>query len=276
MLSTNTLSAVGGTIALALTLSACSGSDSSSRAFEPDHVHGLSQESGGQILIATHDGLFALDGEGSPTPVNDRTTDLMGFTVDEEGTFFASGHPGPGEDGPAALGLITSTDGGLSFQEVSLGGEADFHSLAAAAGAIYGVDGGTRLMRTVDNGQSWEQIELPQPVADIAVDPATETVLATSQVGLLRSEDQGQSFEIAQGAPTLLLVDWSPDGTLVGIDPSGQVFSATDAESWIPGARIDPPQALVATADGVVYVATEKALLRSDDSGSSFTTVSEW
>lgn len=276
MALSKTLTAVGGTIALSVALSACSDSDPSTRAFEPDHVHGLSQAPGGELLIATHDGLFALNGEGSPTPVNDRTTDLMGFTVDEDGTFFASGHPGEGEQGPSALGLITSTDGGATFEEVSLGGQVDFHSLSATTGAIYGVNGGTQLMRTADDGQTWDTMQLPEPVADIAVDPATETVLATSESGVLRSEDLGQSFEVAQGAPTLLLVDWSTDGTLVGIDPAGQVFSATDPDSWTPGAQIDRPQAMTVTADGTIYVATEKALLSSDDSGASFSTLSEW
>ncbi len=271
------LPTIGGSIALALALTACGSGDSeAARPFSPDHVHGLAQEPDGRVLVATHDGLFATDGEAVPTPVGDVTTDLMGFTVNTDGTFFASGHPGAGEEGPSALGLITSTDGGLSYDEVSLGGQADFHALSAAAGAIYGVDGGSRLMRSADNGQTWNTIQLPQPVADIAVDPTTETVLATSEVGVLRSEDQGETFEVAQGAPTLLLIDWSAEGVLAGIDPAGQVFVATDVDTWAPGATIDRPQAMTITSDGTIYVATEKALLRSDDTGDSFDSVVEW
>lgn len=262
---------------VALALTACGSSDEgTNRAFDPEHVHGLAQAPDGRLLIATHEGLFALEEGGEPTPVGEFATDLMGFTLDESGSFYASGHPGPGEDGPSALGLIKSSDDGDSFQELSLGGQADFHSLEAIAGAVYGVNGGTQLLRSTDDGANWDEFALPQPVADIAVDPTTETILVTSEAGLLRSEDLGETFSMDQDAPTLFLVDWSSNGTLMGVDLSGQIFTMREDHGWVRGASLDQPQALTVNADGVAYVATENALLSSTDGGLSFTTLTRW
>lgn len=253
--------------------------------FSPDHVHGLAEEPGtGRLLIATHDGLFGLDedGEGgdAPVPVGELSTDLMGFTVTPEGDFYASGHPGPGEDGPAALGLITSADKGQTWQGVSLAGEADFHALDAAGTSLYGVDGGVRLLRSTDGGLTWSEGALPEPVADVAADPSFETLVATSEAGPLLSTDAGETFTALRDAPVLVLVDWTDDGGLVGISPSGQVHTADDAAGgaeWAPQATVDGAvQAMTTTADGSIYVSTQDELLRSEDEGRTFTTVASY
>jgi photosystem II stability/assembly factor-like uncharacterized protein len=263
---------------LVLVVSACSGDPGGvDRSFEPDHVHELAVEAdSGRLLIATHDGLFELTRDGEPSAVNDLTTDLMGFTRAPTGDFFASGHPGAGEDGPSRLGLVTSTDGGDSFEEVSLGGQADFHALEATSTFVYGVDGGTRLLRSSDAGATWEELTLPQPVADLAADSDSESLVVTSELGLLLSNDAGETFTQVDGAPVLQLVDWADDGTLTGIDPSGQVYSANDPGSWTSGAKIEPAQAITTGPDGVVYVVTTGELLRSEDGGESFASVTRW
>lgn len=265
-------------VGIALTATACSGgSESVDRRFEPDHVHGLvADEDAGRLLIATHDGLFSLDESGDPVAVNDQSTDLMGFTVGASGDFYASGHPGAGEDGPPLLGLVTSSDGGSSFTPISLSGQADFHALESTETSIYGVDGGTTLMRSGDAGATWESSALPLPVADIAVDPTSDALLVTTERGLLRSDDAGRTFTPLDGAPVLQFIDWGDDGTLVGVDPSGQMYVAADPGSWTAAAALDPAQAITVTGEGVVYVATTGELLRSDDQAATFTTVTTW
>ncbi len=271
------------TLLLAAPLVGCGdddGSRSRDAAFSPAHVHGLAEEPGtGRLLIATHDGLFALEEDGdAPVPVSDLSTDLMGFTVTPEGAFYASGHPGPGEDGPAALGLITSADAGRTWQGVSLAGEADFHALDAAGTALYGVDGGVRLLRSTDGGLTWNEGTLPEPVADVAARPASETLVVTSQSGPLISTDAGESFSPLSDAPVLLLVDWTEDGGLVGISPSGQVHTADDATgAWSEQASLGGAvQAMTTTPSGAIYVSTPQELLRSDDAGTTFTTVASF
>lgn len=273
------------TLLLAVPLVGCTEDDGTSGAtagFSPDHVHGLAEEPGtGRLLLATHDGLFALDEEaGTPTRVGELSTDLMGFTVTPDGDFYASGHPGPGEDGPAALGLITSDDKGQTWRGVSLAGEADFHALDAAGSTLYGVDGAVRLLRSADGGLTWNEGTLPEPVADVAAGPGGDTLVATSEAGPLLSTDSGESFSPLADAPLLVLVDWMADGGLVGVSPSGRVHTADgaagDAE-WSEGASVEGSvQAMTTTAAGTIYVSTQAELLRSDDAGSSFTTITSY
>ena len=78
---------------------------------EVTHVHGIARDlQTGDLLLATHQGLFR--------EVNSELVrvgpviDLMGFTLNPEGTFYASGHPGVGVDLPQPVGLISSTDSG--------------------------------------------------------------------------------------------------------------------------------------------------------------------
>lgn len=270
------------TLVLVPLLAACGSDQEGGRAaeFAPDHVHGLAEEPGtGRLLVATHDGLFALgDGDRTPSPVGHSRTDLMGFTVGPDGDFFASGHPGPGEEGPAAVGLITSTDAGETWQGVSLAGEADFHALDATDGSLYGVDGAVRLLRSADGGLTWTESSLPEPVADVAVDPTTDALVATSEAGPLLSTDGGENFDLLRDAPVLVLVDWTQDGGLVGVSPSGQVHTTDDATGgWSARAGLEGAvQALTTTASGAIYVSTHAELLRSDDGGSSFSTVASY
>ena len=270
-----------GAAAVLLLTSACSsnGSETGARTFEPEHIHGLAlDDDTGRLLVATHDGLFEVSSDGKPSPVGDVTTDLMGFTGAPDGEFLASGHPGEGEGegGPASLGLVTSSDGGASFEGVSLSGQADFHALDVTPTTVYGVDAGTRLLRSKDAGATWTEIPLPQPVADIAADPASDVLLATSQAGLLSSDNAGESFTQVPEAPILQLVDWADDGSLVGVDPAGQVYSADAPGSWTKAAQLAPAQAITTAPGGIVYVATASELLRSEDHGASFATVTRW
>ena len=64
----------------------------------------------------------------------------MGFTVVGPDHFLAGGHPG--DESSASVGLIESTDAGATWTSLSLNGRADFHSLQARHGFVYGYDYG--------------------------------------------------------------------------------------------------------------------------------------
>ncbi|MDN4161892.1 hypothetical protein [Nocardioides abyssi] len=54
----------------------------------------------------------------------------MAFTDAGPDTYLASGHPTIDErDKPINAGLLTSTDGGHTWQETALAGQVDFHAL---------------------------------------------------------------------------------------------------------------------------------------------------
>ena len=119
------------------------------------HIHGIGVDpADGTILLATHDGLFVVDENGASNRVGP-VIDLLGFAVAGAGHFVASGHPGLGTDMPQPVGLIESTDGGQTWDEVSRQGETDFHALTVSEAGVLGYDGS--LLRSSD-GQEWEQV----------------------------------------------------------------------------------------------------------------------
>ncbi|MDS2173295.1 hypothetical protein Q7C18_11340 [Nesterenkonia sp. CL21] len=245
-----------------------------------EHIHGLGVDpSDGALLIATHYGLFRM-GDGAPERVSE-VQDFMGFTVVDEDRLLASGHPGQGQDAPSNLGLIESTDGGATWEEVSLGGEADFHGLDAVGERVYGVDStsGGQLMVSDDGGETWESPDVPA-MAGVAVDPRDpDTLLATTPDGPMLSTDGGQSVTALEDAPLLLIADWAADGTLYALDPAAGLHrSDDDGATWdeVPGSAELPegyPEAVYGVDADELWVAVEGSVLHSTDGGESFETV---
>lgn len=236
------------------------------------HVHGLGMNPvDGALYAAAHDGLYQLPATGDPIRVAGRVQDVMGFTVAGPDWFLASGHPGPDGDGPAAVGLIESTDAGRTWVTRSLPGEADFHALDISAATVYGYDAASGQLRVSSDGRTWASTPLAG-VADLAADPADPNqVLATTAQGVVRSRDRGRTFGAA-GGPVLLLVDWASDGTLIGISPQGLVQSSRNAgRTWQPRGNVGgAPEALTADGDRL-HVAVAGRVLSSTDGGETFT-----
>lgn len=238
-----------------------------------EHVHGLGVDpADGTLFAGTHYGLFRLPGKGEPNRVAGRVQDFMGFTVAGPGHFLASGHPGQGQEGPSSLGLIESTDGGQSWQPLSLAGEADFHALEYRHGQVYGVNSMTGEFMVSQDMQNWDT-RTNLPMADFAVSPDNpDVILASTERGLARSDDGGRTFGLVRGAPLLLLVSWADDGTLVGLGPEGAVSVSTDnGESWEGRAALDgSPEALAVASETEIYASVGGTVLASTDGGNSF------
>lgn len=267
-------------IALAAVLAGCSG-DSGSPSSEEDssvsgadisHVHGLGVNPGdGKLYVATHHGIVAVDDDGSAERVGD-TADYMGFTVAGADTFLGSGHPAEDSDEHANRGLIKSTDAGKTWQTLSLAGEADFHALEHAHGTIYGYDSTNGLLRVSEDGETWkDRAELA--ALDIAVSPEDpDTVLATTENGVAKSTDGGETFTDGAG-PVMAYLSWAEQDGLYGIDLDGVLHRSTDGgESWtkagtVPGGR---PQALTAVDADHVLAATAGGIHESEDGGKTF------
>lgn len=235
------------------------------------HVHGLGVDPGsGDLYAGSHYGLVRFPAGGEPSRVSD-VQDFMGFTVAGPNRFLASGHPGPDQDGPADVGLIQSTDGGRSWQTLSLAGEADFHTLEARHGLVYGSDAG-QLMASRD-GKTWDT-RARVAMADLAVSPDDkDTLIATTQQGPVRSDDGGRAFQLVPRAPLLQLVTWTDTGNLIGVDPEGAVHTSTDGgATWRQRGTVrGAPEALTATGDDV-HIAVEGGIVSSTDGGRTFQT----
>jgi hypothetical protein len=198
------------------------------------HIHGLGvNPADGSLFIATHSGLFrAAEGETTARRVGDRRQDTMGFTVVGPDRFLGSGHPDAQEPLPPLLGLIRSDDAGVTWEPVSLLGEADFHVLRAAGERVYGFDATQgRLMVSGDGGASWQERRPPAPVFDLTLDPADpDRVLLATEQGLFASEDAGRRWRPRDPERTGLLA-WTRDGITL-VDGRGRVHSSRDAQRW--------------------------------------------
>lgn len=266
--------------ALALILAACGGEgggDPQAAKHGLEHVHGLGVNPADRSLyIATHFGIFRSPaGSEDAERVGEGLQDTMGFTIAGPDHFLASGHPAPGEPGQVNLGLIASTDGGESWEEVSLGGEADFHALAFAHERVYGYDvTGGRLMLSDDLGESWSEHRAPAPVIDLAVDPADpDRILLSTEAGLTVSEDGGRDWSLLGGSARVGFLAWPAEDRLYLLDARGEVLVSSDGgRRWEQAGSIGgQPAALVAASDRELYAArSDGTVLQSTDAGESW------
>lgn len=253
------------------------GEDGPAGAERLEHVHGLGVNPGdGALYIATHSGLFrAAAGSERVEPVGEGRQDTMGFTVTGPDRFLASGHPGPGEDGPPNLGLVESTDGGETWEEVSLGGEADFHALVWEHGRVYGYDASHgRLMSSDDRGRTWEERAVPAPVIDLAVDPDdAQRLLISTEAGLMVSDRGGERWRPIGDEVGIGLLAWPAGERLYLVDARGGAHVSRDGgRRWEDAGQIGgQPAALVATGPRELYAALpEGTVMRSTDAGESW------
>jgi hypothetical protein len=248
------------------------------------HVHGLAvdRQDPGQLLIATHHGLHALDIEtGLVVRVSDHRDDLMGFVAHptEAETYLASGHPASGGN----LGVIASTDGGEGWVKLSDGvnGPVDFHQMdisKADPAIVWGNHGG--LQRSRDGGHSWQRVaEAPARLIDIAASAlAPERLYAATETGLFVSEADAQDWQRAHPAQApVSFVEVTADGTLHAfVLGEGLVRRAEDGGEWErlhPG--LNGRYLLYFAADpqapGRLFAATQHGeLIASEDGGRSW------
>jgi hypothetical protein len=235
-----------------------------------EHVHNLALR-GDELLVGTHEGLWTQLPGQSATRISDDPFDVMGLAVTSDGTLYASGHPQPGQDGPADLGLERSANGGRSWQPVSLVGEVDFHRVRTSEETVLGIsahDG--RLLRSADAGESWADLGTP-PLFDLAVDPTNaDLIVATTPDGPVRSSDAGRTFDPIPGAPLLALLAWDGD-TLYAIGADSSVQTSTDGgTTWTQIGQLQGnPKALAAQDQTLVALAGD-TVWHSADGGRTF------
>lgn len=236
-----------------------------------DHVHGIGVGFGGVLYLATHTGLHRMEG-GSDVRVGP-DIDLMGFAVVGANHFYASGHPGAGSTLPNPVGLIESTDGGQTWARRALGGQVDFHTLAASAGTVVGFDGDLRV--STDGGSTWRRRAVPTPVSSVALSPTGKVILAATTAGVVSVSSAAEARTVP-GSPTVEMLSWAVLSTVVGISATGEVYVSGDAGvTWRhTGAVGSAVQAMVALPMGEgnleIVAATAGGVVQSTDSGVHF------
>lgn len=239
-----------------------------------EHIHGLGK-SDGTLFIATHTGLWTVPkGQTKAQRFGTSRQDIMGFSVIDDDHFVGSGHPDPSQDQPPLLGLIDSRNGGKSWKNVSLLGEADFHVLETSRQRVYGFDGTQgRVMVSSDAGRSWQRRTPPAGVFALAIDPADpDRVVASTEQGLFVSPDAAKQWR-PLGAQLAGLLAWPSAKQLFLLDGQGQVQLSADAgKSWQTAGDIDgEPAAFTADGKDLYAALSDGSVKRSTDSGRSWT-----
>jgi hypothetical protein len=263
---------------IVLVAAACGGGDEADGVTDPppQHVHGLGiNPADGALYIATHTGLFRMEaGSDSGERVGNSLQDTMGFAVVGPDRFLGSGHPDLRQDLPPLLGLIRSDDAGMTWDNVSLLGKADFHALRVRGERIVGYDASNgRLMRSQDGGETWSTDVPPAQIGDLVVHPdEPQRYIASSAAGLLRSADDGRTWTRLSGGGLVLL--WPERDALYGLTPEGDVELSRDGgASWATvGALGGQPAAATATdRDTLIVALHDGRIVSSADAGATWT-----
>lgn len=272
--------AFAATVAVALLLSACGPGAEEGAGLSLSHVHGLGVD-GDTLYVATHNGLFVREG-GQWSRRSADAADHMGFTFVSRDRMFRSGHP----EGGGNLGVQRSTDGGRTWETVSnvLSSPVDFHAMAGGGDplVLYGWSG--TIFRSVEDPEDWEPAAargLPEGVGALAVSASTGDVYASTDRGLYRSSDRGETWEQMSDRVVFALAVSDDGGALYGSDPGGPgVLRSTDGGgSWEDvsdglGAE-ETIVALAVSDDGKRVVAADRsaAIWSSRDGGSTWSEV---
>jgi len=273
----------------ALSLAACGGSDEPTAppAQAPEapskhspseaglqHIHGLGM-SGGTLYIATHTGLWvAPEGQMKARRFGQSEQDIMGFSIVAGNRFIGSGHPSPSQQNlPPNLGLIESRDGGKTWKNISLLGEADFHVLESSGSRVYGFDGTQgRLMVSSDGGRSWQQHTPPAAMYALAIDPTDrDRVVASTERGLFLSPNAGKGWRPVDERLAGLLA-WPRAQELYLVDGRGQAQRSGDGgRQWHEVGSIGgQPTAFKATGGDLYAALSDGSVKRSTDGGRSW------
>lgn len=202
------------------------------------HVHGLAfTPDGGALVVPAHIGL-AVYRDGRWSSASGPAHDFMGFSV-AKNAIYTSGHPAPGSPLRNPLGLIKSTDGGKTWQQLSLYGEADFHDIAVGyqTNVVYVISGWANsqmpqpgIYYTRDEGKTWKGSELggiSSPINSIAVHPGdAATVALGTMSGPYLSRDFGQRFRRVGPGKAVTAVFFELDGKHL-------LFASEDASALV-------------------------------------------
>lgn len=229
---------------------------------EPElpHIHGAGFDAAtGAVFAGTHDGVWQVTSTGAASAVGSSRDDLMGFMIAAPDSWYSSGHPGAGSAAANPLGLIRSTDKGRTWKEVSLGGEVDFHALAARGTTVVGFAGGQTVQISSTSGATWRDGASIQ-VSSLAF--AGDAIVAASPDGVQRSTDAGASFVPVQSASKLVLLSAGAAGSVWGVDTTGVAWSSADAGlTWTRRASVGVVQALAAVDATTSYAITPTSLI---------------
>lgn len=219
------------------------------RIIEWRHVHGLGLDPSDHdiLYIAAHGDFYQSIRNGPPVKVDKIRADYMAFNAPPVPgiPLYASGHPSTGGN----MGLIKSSDGGVTWETVSkvLEPAVDFHAMAISKQnpkMIIGFDSGARgLFKTVDSGNTWEQLEPPEYISALAISPNdSELIFAGTGNGIFKSDNGGQTWihlNTYQGLDVFALAFDDDEKLFASVKTFGIVQSNDLGKSWEDMQNVD-------------------------------------
>jgi photosystem II stability/assembly factor-like uncharacterized protein len=138
---------------------------------------------------------------------------------------------------------------------------------------VYGYDSSNdRLLASSDRGQTWDELERPGPLVDLAANPANaDELLASTEAGLFRSGNGGRDWTGLTAG--IGLIAWPNAETVYLVEANGNVLVSGDSgDSWVRRGNIGgQPAALLGRSVGDLYVALHDGTIkRSTDGGRSW------
>lgn len=228
----------------------------------PVHVHAIAVNGDEtSVLAATHTGIFEarLDDTTAAKRIG-KTFDVTALAGASDGVLLSSGHPDPKAQGTGALlGILRSTDGGISWRPVAWAGERYFTALKANGARAYGYDPATRdVVTSRNNGRRWRVAGRgPRALYDLTVARKNpRRLLATNFEGTWNSLDGGATWTRITRL-TGLIAD-SRDGFV--LTARKRTYVSADGRHWIDVAPspAERPVASTSATDGSVYAVTHR------------------
>ena len=176
-------------------------------------------------------------------------------------------------------GILTSSDGGDTFQPVNHGfTERPFRALAVSGNEIYVTapgEGQPALFRSVDGGATWHSDPAwPRNLRHAAIQQTgSGTVFTASSTQVYASRNGGKTWTALPEVPggRVLALAGTASGALAG-SPKGLFAWSAAGSIWKPVAlpETGPVQELFGGAEGFIAAGSDSAILTSSDGGSTW------
>jgi photosystem II stability/assembly factor-like uncharacterized protein len=167
-------------------------------------------------------------------------------------------------------GVLRSTDGGQSWSNAGLSGRNVAALVPTPTGALVaGITGWNgQLHRSEDHGGTWPRVEIEPFVHALAVDP-DGVIVASSGTKVLRSSDDGRTWQQVQhpsGPRDINALTFTPSGTLFGGGEAGVFRSSNQGRSWSRVGQWDfgTIRALAVDQEGNLFAGSNQGVFRLD------------
>jgi hypothetical protein len=222
-----------------------------------------------RVLVLTHEGLYELVGKNNMKLISKEKTDVMGMASLGK-ALLASGHPAQGSKMPNPIGLIRSTDNGLSWKAVSLVGKVDFHSLEGGGTDLYGTDSQSgKLLYSNDSGETWKSLGT-KPFQDIAVSrDISGTAIALKDSQLFLTKNSFETSTKIKSALKFTQLEWRKSG-LYALSGKALYKSTNLGKTWTKQSTLKGAPGILSASDQLMMVTVGNEIYTSTNSGKNF------